>query len=64
MIEAPFIGDWTRERSLGSGGFGTVILWKNTKTKEAVGKSENSILTHSSHSHESDPGRQCLPAAR
>ena len=36
--ELPFIGDWIKERSLGSGGFGTVILWKNSKTKEAVGK--------------------------
>lgn len=38
MEELPFIGDWTRERSLGTGGFGTVTLWKNNKAKEAVGE--------------------------
>lgn len=36
--ELPYIGDWIRERSLGTGGFGTVMLWKNSKAKEAVGE--------------------------
>lgn len=36
--EPPFIGDWVCETKLGSGGFGFVTLWRNKKTKEAVGK--------------------------
>lgn len=36
--DPPFIGDWYRERKLGSGGFGLVTLWKNKKTQKCVGK--------------------------
>lgn len=36
--EPPFIGDWYRERKLGTGGFGVVSLWKNKKTNQSVGK--------------------------
>ncbi|EAT37467.1 AAEL010548-PA, partial [Aedes aegypti] len=32
--DPPFIGDWHREKRLGSGGFGFVTLWKNHKTNE------------------------------
>lgn len=39
MLNDPdFIGDWYREKKLGSGGFGYVMLWKNKKTNESVGK--------------------------
>ena len=36
--EPPFIGDWYREKQLGTGGFGIVTLWKNKKSNQAVGK--------------------------
>lgn len=36
--EPPFIGDWYRERKLGTGAFGVVNLWKNKKTNQCVGK--------------------------
>lgn len=37
MLDDPtFIGDWYRERSLGTGGFGLVQLWRNKKTNESV----------------------------
>lgn len=32
------IKDWIREKTLGSGGFGIVALWKNTKTNESIGR--------------------------
>lgn len=31
-----FIGDWVKDRVLGSGSFGTVILWKHQKTDEKL----------------------------
>lgn len=36
--DPPFIGDWHRQKKLGSGGFGVVTLWKNQKTQQCVGK--------------------------
>lgn len=38
MIEEPQnIEDWSKERILGSGGFGIVTLWKNNVTEEFIG---------------------------
>lgn len=37
MDDPDFIGDWHRERKLGSGGFGTVMLWKHRQTGQKVG---------------------------
>ncbi|XP_053608767.1 inhibitor of nuclear factor kappa-B kinase subunit beta [Plodia interpunctella] len=31
-----FIGDWVKDRVLGSGSFGTVVLWKHQKTDEKL----------------------------
>lgn len=36
--DPPFIGDWYRQKKLGSGGFGVVTLWKNQKTQQYVGE--------------------------
>lgn len=38
MEDPDFIGDWYRERRLGIGAFGIVMLWRNKKTEERVGK--------------------------
>lgn len=39
MIQEPeFIGDWIRERVLGSGAFGVVTLWKNSTTGDTIGR--------------------------
>ncbi|XP_053694536.1 inhibitor of nuclear factor kappa-B kinase subunit beta [Sabethes cyaneus] len=38
------IGDWHREKRLGSGGFGVVTLWKNQVTKEMVAIKKFHIL--------------------
>ncbi|XP_058450565.1 inhibitor of nuclear factor kappa-B kinase subunit alpha [Malaya genurostris] len=38
------IGDWYREKRLGSGGFGVVTLWKNQQTKEMVAIKKFHIL--------------------
>jgi inhibitor of nuclear factor kappa-B kinase subunit beta len=35
-MDVPFIGDWYREKKLGSGAFGSVDLWKNKKTNACV----------------------------
>ncbi|XP_055641381.1 inhibitor of nuclear factor kappa-B kinase subunit beta [Toxorhynchites rutilus septentrionalis] len=42
--DPPIIGDWHREKRLGSGGFGVVTLWKNQKTKEVVAIKKFHIL--------------------
>jgi serine/threonine protein kinase len=34
--DPPFIGDFFKERKLGSGAFGTVDLWRNKKTNQCV----------------------------
>lgn len=37
QLEDPlFIGDWHREKRLGSGGFGVVTQWRNQKTQQTV----------------------------
>lgn len=36
--EPEIIGDWLRERVLGSGAFGIVTLWRNSLTNEKLGK--------------------------
>ncbi|XP_058814716.1 inhibitor of nuclear factor kappa-B kinase subunit beta [Topomyia yanbarensis] len=38
------IGEWYREKRLGSGGFGVVTLWKNQQTKEMVAIKKFHIL--------------------
>lgn len=38
MDDPDFIGDWHREKKLGSGGFGTVMLWKHRHTEQRIGK--------------------------
>ena len=30
MNHPPTMGDWKEEKTLGSGGFGVVVLWRNT----------------------------------
>lgn len=40
LEDPPFIGDWHREKRLGSGGFGVVTQWRNQKTQQTVGKLE------------------------
>lgn len=40
MDEPPFIGDWHFVKKLGSGGFGSVKLWQNSKTGQKIGKTE------------------------
>ncbi|XP_021344134.1 inhibitor of nuclear factor kappa-B kinase subunit beta-like, partial [Mizuhopecten yessoensis] len=32
----PTVDGWKEDKTLGSGGFGTVVLWKNEETNEAV----------------------------
>jgi serine/threonine protein kinase len=34
--DPPFVGDFFKERKLGSGAFGTVDLWRNKKTNQCV----------------------------
>ncbi|XP_059046680.1 inhibitor of nuclear factor kappa-B kinase subunit beta [Achroia grisella] len=36
MDNVVFIGDWVKDRLLGSGSFGTVVLWKHQKTDEKL----------------------------
>ncbi|KAM3958781.1 inhibitor of nuclear factor kappa B kinase subunit beta [Aphomia sociella] len=36
MDSVVFIGDWVKDRLLGSGSFGTVVLWKHQKTDEKL----------------------------
>lgn len=36
MDDIIFIGDWIKERELGKGSFGTVVLWKHKKTDEKL----------------------------
>ncbi|KAH9645078.1 hypothetical protein HF086_005623 [Spodoptera exigua] len=36
MDDIVFIGDWIKERELGKGSFGTVVLWKHKKTDEKL----------------------------
>ncbi|XP_013191584.1 inhibitor of nuclear factor kappa-B kinase subunit alpha [Amyelois transitella] len=36
MDSIVFIGDWVKDRVLGSGSFGTVVLWKHQKTDEKL----------------------------
>lgn len=36
--EPDIIGDWERERVLGCGGFGIVVLWKNSKNNDRIGR--------------------------
>lgn len=42
--EPEILGDWTRERVLGCGGFGVVTLWKNEKTNDKIGRLGDSVL--------------------
>ncbi|XP_068631178.1 inhibitor of nuclear factor kappa-B kinase subunit alpha [Battus philenor] len=36
MDDIVFIGDWVKDRVLGSGSFGTVVLWKHKHTEEKL----------------------------
>lgn len=36
LEDPPFVGDWIREKKLGSGGFGVVTQWRNQKTQQTV----------------------------
>jgi len=36
--EAESCKPWIKEKVLGTGGFGTVILWKNENSGETIGK--------------------------
>lgn len=36
MDDIVFIGDWTKDRVLGSGSFGVVVLWKHKRTDEKL----------------------------
>lgn len=36
MDDIVFIGDWIKERELGKGSFGTVVLWKHKRTDEKL----------------------------
>lgn len=36
MDDIVFIGDWIKDRVLGSGSFGTVVLWKHKRTEEKL----------------------------
>lgn len=36
MNDIVFVGDWIKDRVLGSGSFGTVVLWKHKKTEEKL----------------------------
>ncbi|XP_075976747.1 inhibitor of nuclear factor kappa B kinase subunit beta [Anticarsia gemmatalis] len=36
MDDLVFIGDWIKERELGKGSFGTVVLWKHKRTDEKL----------------------------
>lgn len=36
MDDTVFIGDWIKERELGKGSFGTVVLWKHKRTDEKL----------------------------
>ncbi|CAD0197647.1 unnamed protein product [Chrysodeixis includens] len=36
MEDIIFIGDWIKERELGKGSFGTVVLWKHKRTDEKL----------------------------
>lgn len=36
MDDIIFIGDWIKERELGKGSFGTVVLWKHKRTDEKL----------------------------
>uniref|UniRef100_A0A2M4A6D7 IkappaB kinase n=1 Tax=Anopheles triannulatus TaxID=58253 RepID=A0A2M4A6D7_9DIPT len=42
--DPPVIGDWCREKRLGSGGFGVVTLWRNKTTKQTVAIKKFHIL--------------------
>lgn len=42
--DPPFIGDWYREKRLGSGGFGVVTQWRNHKTQQLVAIKKFHIL--------------------
>lgn len=36
MDDIVFVGDWTKDRVLGSGSFGVVVLWKHKRTDEKL----------------------------
>ncbi|XP_050089110.1 inhibitor of nuclear factor kappa-B kinase subunit beta [Anopheles aquasalis] len=42
--DPPVIGDWCREKRLGSGGFGVVTLWRNKLTQQTVAIKKFHIL--------------------
>lgn len=42
--EPEILGDWSREKILGCGGFGVVTLWGNDKTNEKIGRLEDSVV--------------------
>ncbi|XP_065077620.1 inhibitor of nuclear factor kappa-B kinase subunit alpha [Ochlerotatus camptorhynchus] len=57
--DPPFVGDWYREKKLGSGGFGFVTLWKNHKTKEMVAIKKCHILLDKSEMTDKNCERWC-----
>lgn len=57
--DPPFIGDWHREKRLGSGGFGFVTLWKNHKTNEMVAIKKCHILLDKSEMTDKNCERWC-----
>lgn len=44
LEDPPCVGDWLREKRLGSGGFGVVTQWRNQKTQQTVAIKKFHIL--------------------
>lgn len=57
--DPPYVGDWYREKKLGSGGFGFVTLWKNRKTNEMVAIKKCHILIDKSEMSDKNCERWC-----